>query len=170
MCGDNWFSLDFLGLGRGSPPRVWGQLALGCCDRYRIRFTPTCVGTTRVLPHKQTTVGGSPPRVWGQHAARPLANCGSRFTPTCVGTTAFRPCLMTIVAVHPHVCGDNGFPPSTVIGYLGSPPRVWGQLDQLLLSILNDRFTPTCVGTTQRFVIAIFGVAVHPHVCGDNCA
>ena len=83
------------------------NLGSGSHNREYFRFTPTCVGTTRLVrnpqfhrkvhPHVRgdnykgaTCCGvwlGSPPRAWGQPryvcCLRPIL----RFTPTCVGTT-----------------------------------------------------------------------------------
>ncbi len=50
----------------------------------------------------------------------------------------------------------------------GSPPRVWGQQELLVLHCSIWRFTPTCVGTTPYFRRIVSTGAVHPHVCGDN--
>ena len=152
------------------------------------RFTPTCVGTTRlelinlllqaVHPHvcgdnvavefPKFFENGSPPRVWGQLLQALLDRIISRFTPTCVGTTYEAFFTDGGEAVHPHVCGDNDT--HIVIQRLvgGSPPRVWGQQSSqpVLCSII--RFTPTCVGTTVKPCQPIRNCAVHPHVCGDN--
>ena len=134
----------------GSPPRAWGQRAMRSCltqqetvhphgrgdnhlslagRAYRLRFTPTGVGTTEPrgtsghIPLRFTPTGvgttsgskrttaedtGSPPRAWGQRIMPHHPRSISRFTPTGVGTT---------------------------VG------RLWG-------SPLVSRFTPTGVGTT----------------------
>ena len=83
--GDNYeFQLQRLQR-LGSPPRAWGQLTPADLPEKVVRFTPTCVGTTRlreglgpagkVHPHVRGdnasvwTDGffdpGSPPRAWG---------------------------------------------------------------------------------------------------------
>src|SRR5690606_39214054 len=111
----------------GSPPRAWGQHVRRIGRHRRLRFTPTCVGTTTftsaayakasVHPHVRgdNKVGkapeqeesGSPPRAWGQRQT-PLGEVvGLRFTPTCVGTTANENCAARRAPVHPHVRGDN---------------------------------------------------------------
>ena len=84
--GDNLVGRSNRGRTYGSPPRAWGQSALGIDDQIRVRFTPTGVGTigfrangtTRVAvhPHGRGDNGerhslvlarhGSPPRAWGQ--------------------------------------------------------------------------------------------------------
>ena len=44
-CGDNRSFSTYSASYTGSPPRVWGQLRLGCLSWSRSRFTPTRVGT-----------------------------------------------------------------------------------------------------------------------------
>ncbi len=153
----------------GSPPRAWGQL---------------CTSVAR------STARGSPPRAWGQS----LSDCDPagirRFTPTCVGTMPASARLGCRSPVHPHVRGDNRCVSRMHIGRSGSPPRAWGQLSSRTIvrprhSVhphvrgdnidacdamrLTSRFTPTCVGTTDRCQSARMRMhPVHPHVRGDN--
>ena len=188
MRGDNVCSIP---LGReicGSPPRAWGQLC-SCLDiGRRLRFTPTCVGTTRayspkysiaaVHPHvRGDNMGtvepsregcGSPPRAWGQlnEYADIAAFC--RFTPTCVGTTHMAWQNSLLKTVHPHVRGDNYKWASKKGKWYGSPPRAWGQRALLTSRGRAGRFTPTCVGTTCAPLYRWIYATVHPHVRGDN--
>ncbi len=169
VCGDNQRIIERSFQHSGSPPRVWGQLTATWLLNDAFRFTPTCVGTTRssTLVHRPETVhphvcgdnsrqnkqrrenGGSPPRVWGQPNETADIDVLLRFTPTCVGTTSTPPHRSLPGSVHPHVCGDNANERHTVYAMLGSPPRVWGQLQRLT-------------------VVRVPVLAVHPHVCGDN--
>ena len=132
----------------GSPPRAWGRLGERGFGVLMLRFTPTCVGTTRkrgrtrplrsVHPHvrgddaatvsESTAVVGSPPRAWGRPESQREHVWRWRFTPTCVGTT----------------------------GNVGGPAGK------------SHRFTPTCVGTTCSKRWTSDGISVHPHVRGDD--
>ena len=130
----------------------------------RLRFTPTCVGKSRL-----------PPAIRQRR----------RFTPTCVGKSTLpapnRGCSDT---VHPHVCGEIALDrvrPSVS----GSPPRVWGNRRLAAASAALRRFTPTCVGKSpvesstslaigspprvwgNRPAMAERQRSVHPHVCGE---
>ena len=87
VCGDNLVECRMCQVPVGSPPRVWGQRAGYQWGSRNRRFTPTCVGTTIAVPHRDpsaavhphvcgdnialssvmTVMTGSPPRVWGQH-------------------------------------------------------------------------------------------------------
>ena len=48
MCEDDTLRINASGLSIGSPPRVWGRPAKGASLAVSARFTPTCVGTTRI--------------------------------------------------------------------------------------------------------------------------
>src|SRR5690625_2538561 len=50
----------------------------------------------------------------------------------------------------------------------GTPPRAWGQRTQQWLERMEERYTPTCVGTTSGSCPHQCRGAVHPHVRGDN--
>jgi hypothetical protein len=91
---------------------------------------------------------GSPPRAWGRRIC--TRSCGSmpRFTPTCVGTTACRGLWLALVAVHPHVRGDDWAGVTYYLFTGGSPPRAWGRRRR-----------------RQRLA---WRVSVHPHVRGDD--
>ena len=173
----------------GSPPRAWGQLNCVRVASAWNRFTPTCVGTTRmralsvagttVHPHVrgdnvtllwcQRPPYGSPPRAWGQ-LVQTRHDASDR-------------------AVHPHVRGDNRDRAVVVCKRDGSPPRAWGQRCGPLRSSRSNtvhphvrgdnewwcldccsasRFTPTCVGTTDDEPTNDKDISVHPHVRGDN--
>ena len=172
---------------RGSPPRAWGLLHTQDYVDSPLRFTPTCVGTTREAEHISK---GSPvhPHVRGDY--NPSIRCkfpslGS--PPTCVGTTWGCSITWSAISVHPHVRGDYCGISSPRASALGSPPRAWGLRRQSTAPAPSARFTPTCVGTTpipikgygaSRFTPTCVGTTrsplacpppspVHPHVRGD---
>ena len=169
MRGDDKSEKPAARKGDGSPPRAWGRLPKLLPCVLRMRFTPTCVGTTHgrivgapertVHPHVRgddgielifaVAVAGSPPRAWGRRSMSDVQYGISRFTPTCVGTTPMSSSLTCNCTVHPHVRGDDFGPRSPDPGHGGSPPRAWGRLRAMASTLLNERFTPTCVGTTS---------------------
>ena len=174
----------------GSPPRVWGRLLLTTCNGVSMRFTPTRVGTTRILriefapnpvhPHAcgddlSTRMTcpcetGSPPRVWGRHAEYITLIERRRFTPTRVGTTPHPVRTRTARPVHPHACGDDSSALPVFPVWAGSPPRVWGRPSGRVITPALCRFTPTRVGTTSEGVATGPIFTVHPHACGDDSA
>ena len=90
----------------GSPPRTWGRYGSIGRKKEKKRFTPTHVGTMRVVglapvsvtvhPHARGDDSsrcvshkkrvGSPPRTWGRYQPPILDDSDHRFTPTHVGT------------------------------------------------------------------------------------
>ncbi len=187
-CGENLNVLRMQAVKRGSPPRVWGKLAIASGNVPLSRFTPTRVGKTStrrevirpatVHPHacgeNCCAVGllreycGSPPRVWGKLApSRPYVAV-VRFTPTRVGKTKSWPRRDFLRTVHPHACGENSAIKSITADGYGSPPRVWGKRYSGLAGNPAARFTPTRVGKTPGVDWQPARRAVHPHACGEN--
>ena len=61
--GDNYNQIKLEYLDRGSPPRAWGQRkSIQSWPPWRIRFTPTGVGTTTSSHIRSPSYFGSPPR------------------------------------------------------------------------------------------------------------
>ncbi len=145
--GDNGTLHHLPGHQYGSPPRAWGQWR-------------ACAGPCRFPVH---------PHVRGDNTrTRSCLRVGRRFTPTCVGTISRSPPAVSTPTVHPHVRGDNSQRRESFEGGGGSPPRAWGQLRLRPGRALNERFTPTCVGTMPAIAGRDRTRAVHPHVRGDN--
>ena len=153
----------------GSPPRAWGRPPSRCPSYGSGRFTPTCVGKTLtpgphwqpllVHPHvrgedsgrvwKKSRDYGSPPRSWGRRLWGAKIGLIFRFTPTCVGKTLCRWPFSILVAVHPHVRGEDSGRVWKKSRDYGSPPRAWGRLMRRIAKVTPMRFTPTCVGKTR---------------------
>ncbi len=55
-----------------------------------MRFTPTCVGNTKIPLTILETDFGSPPHAWGILLMIPEGHSDERFTPTCVGNTCWQ--------------------------------------------------------------------------------
>ncbi len=111
---------------------------------------------------------GSPPPAWGRQCQHGEHNHHERFTPTCVGTTWARDIHSRIAAVHPHLRGDNNGSACGPLCSCGSPPHPWGQRVGQARRDVQQRFTPTHVGTTRRALPACTVATVHPHPCGDD--
>ena len=69
---------------------------------------------------------------------------------------------------HPHVCGEDDPPPTTIYTGMGTPPRVWGRRGEDVDPTLQDGNTPTCVGKTLRLGGRCHRLEEHPHVCGED--
>ena len=187
-CGEDAMRLLHVCLGRGSPPRVWGRLAGATRSVRRWRFTPTGVGKTaaKTITMRLTSVHphgcgedllralqklqpiGSPPRVWGRLDAPYRPRPARWFTPTGVGKTGFRRATGGRPQVHPHGCGEDSCRRWRHAILLGSPPRVWGRLQDREDGGDCDRFTPTGVGKTMTGSGVATTPKVHPHGCGED--
>ncbi len=187
MCGEYGAHLTLEIKNYGSPPRVWGILPNIAQRIDNLRFTPTCVGNTRLMVCRSTPAAvhphvcgeysadgmpfhasrGSPPRVWGIHWPTSVDCRPARFTPTCVGNTMAVRSMSRRTPVHPHVCGEYRVAARMAVSRCGSPPRVWGipHVPADLRPI--PRFTPTCVGNTCHHHRQCRPRPVHPHVCGE---
>ena len=166
-CGERVGELPLDPADNGSPPRLWGALAV--CGRAGVerRFTPTPVGSAHeaqlvtsevaVHPHAcgerqpgQPFGGpefGSPPRLWGALHQHNCQTDQHRFTPTPVGSAAWRHVSSSSSAVHPHACGERDNFGGAVDDADGSPPRLWGAQRGDFPDGYNIRFTPTPVGS-----------------------
>ncbi len=170
-------------------PHVCGETSTSSPPmRPTARFTPTCVGKragsrragTAVAVHPHVCgetwvcmVGrcghpGSPPRVWGNGGGKRCESTGERFTPTCVGKRPSDLFFLDCEAVHPHVCGETSNALALILGFYGSPPRVWG-----------NGCTRGGPGTPCGSPPRVWGngagalhigpdTPVHPHVCGET--
>ena len=50
----------------------------------------------------------------------------------------------------------------------GSPPRLWGALNDVSRSMTHQRFTPTPVGSAAGASMPTRRGSVHPHACGER--
>jgi len=90
-----------------------------------------------------------------------------RFIPTCMGNSRGPRSRRLLRAVHPHVHGELGIPPSIRSGGLGSSPRAWGTQQRPRLDRRPARFIPTCMGNSCQSQIYFKHLTVHPHVHGE---
>ncbi len=154
----------------GTPPRVWGRVNLMNNPPSFGGDTPTCVGKSIMKRNLITNRGGhphvcgeetvtlpsshvpqgTPPRVWGRGRQNKQRSLQARDTPTCVGKRPAKQTAKPTSKGHPHVCGEEKWPPSQNQGLLGTPPRVWGRATTILWKTKLYRDTPTCVGKSKR--------------------
>ena len=134
--------------GKGSSPRVWGQVYFASAARYINGIIPTRMGTRNVLPlllslcrdHPHAYGDkfnyllysvehlGSSPRVWGQVQTNGGYTQLWRIIPTRMGTRKIFPRSSYNNRDHPHAYGDKCFHSLNFHFVPGSSPRVWGQV------------------------------------------
>ena len=162
-------------IGKGSSPRVWGQVAVFICPVSFSGIIPTRVGTSShngsigrsskdhphacgdkpILTEKNTRLAGSSPRVWGQANWSDQRLREIRIIPTRVGTRLTASATTSADKDHPHACGDKIVDINAEVFQLGSSPRVWGQGYGLREGSHLQRIIPTRVGTSASLHLAI---------------
>ena len=91
----------------------------------------------------------------------------ARITPTYVGSTTISDAYESMSQDHPHVCGQYYLYAPSLIHLIGSPPRMWVVLNQILGLLQFSRITPTYVGSTVSATLSRIPLKDHPHVCGQ---
>ena len=140
-------------------------LRYGICRRPAVH--PHACGEYSRTTRLRTCFGGSSPRLWGIRDTQYHLSGVHRFIPTPVGNTLLAGYPRCPGLVHPHACGEY------LINFIynnqddGSSPRLWGILNDLLMSVLSDRFIPTPVGNTLALSEMASRQSVHPHACGE---
>ena len=167
-CGDKFQLSAMTAIGKGSSPRVWGQVAVFICPVSFSGIIPTRVGTSShngsigrsskdhphacgdkpILTEKNTRLAGSSPRVWGQANWSDQRLREIRIIPTRVGTRLTASATTSADKDHPHACGDKIVDINAEVFQLGSSPRVWGQGYGLREGSHLQRIIPTRVGTS----------------------
>src|SRR5471032_1278979 len=69
---------------------------------------------------------------------------------------------------HPHVRGEDFAQKVAPVPAIETPPRAWGRLDRVDISLACRRNTPTCVGKTYIDREDISEFRKHPHVRGED--
>ena len=192
----------------GSPPRAWGRQTNPVYPHTHWKVHPHVRGEDTVLPETGPGNVGSPPRAWGRPVTDFDTRRITRFTPTCVGKTPGPRRNLRQRSVHPHVRGEDRGRNAPVSGEkvhphvrgedpveernsrppVGSPPRAWGRLQEGEDAQGGFRFTPTCVGKTNKSRLSAHALegspprawgrpglqrarskaSVHPHVRGED--
>ncbi len=111
---------------------------------------------------------GSSPRVWGQVKVTTRTVQVEGIIPTRVGTRYAISPFANNALDHPHACGDKESGEISEVGYIGSSPRVWGQVPAIIIIEAFQRIIPTRVGTRTTYVTAAILKQDHPHACGDK--
>ena len=133
--------------GCGSPPRLWGTLAVVAVQVHGARITPTPVGNAWNRFRR-------PPRC----SDHPHA-CGER--------SALRRAAQDEHGSPPRLWGTH-WQLLSRSGLIGSPPRLWGTLMVNHGLLEAHRITPTPVGNAVLFCALLLICSDHPHACGER--
>ncbi len=147
-CGEKSFYKSKIESLRGSPPRMRGEDRKTMIFLSLVRITPAHAGrrTWRMEKgvatwdhpracgekdqkhHLHYSRRGSPPRMRGEVACGFLVSCFSGITPAHAGRSVRIMPLKTRQRDHPRACGEKCSGCGCRAGYLGSPPRMRGEV------------------------------------------
>ena len=187
-CGDKCDWMAFFISSCGSPPRMRGQDTWVSMDCHTPRITPADAGTRALMREglnemKDHPRGcgdknyfsinfywfiGSPPRMRGQVIPPGLSLSRCWITPADAGTSCHNQATVTFLGDHPRGCGDKKKKDWFVPVFLGSPPRMRGQVHGFCPRLQVTRITPADAGTSITAPIKDAGVQDHPRGCGDK--
>ena len=170
MCGEKSYTVAFVILYAGSPPRVRGKVMAFSSSDSAFRITPACAGKRalcfRTLSHMRDhprVCGekrsgkwprhrwqGSPPRMRGKEllVVPPAGNFG--ITPAYAGKSSLQTCGKPRNGDHPRVCGEKSSSPGMSSTRGGSPPRMRGKDVKQAVKLMMDRITPAYAGKSKR--------------------
>ena len=75
---------------------------------------------------------------------------------------------MPIPRDHPHAYGDKLVSYTKLRGFIGSSPRVWGQVSPAIPARNVKRIIPTRMGTSVSYGDILGFTEDHPHAYGDK--
>src|SRR5436190_1373841 len=101
---------------------------------------PHACGEREPLQLDNDSEPGSSPRVWGTVHTGAFQQGAGRFIPTRVGNGASSTRALSSSTVHPHACGERGWPLVNAASGIGSSPRVWGTAEEGRMGNADQRF------------------------------
>ena len=158
--------LDYNGV-PGSSPRVRGTRRHRRHRRHCTRFIPACTGNSTSVSLISGTTSGSSPRVRGTPCATAAWAAPARFIPACTGNSITFGRDFSASSVHPRVYGELNPIFTKGCNFSGSSPRVRGTPPGRREPYSAQRFIPACTGNSERHVLVIDGITVHPRVYGE---
>ena len=186
MCGEKIRAVSATTASVGSPPRVRGKVSPVRISHRHNRITPACAGK-RTWPSPAAQPLWDHPRVCGEkpvsvppmyqlpgspcgEKGRPTAAsaCPSGITPACAGKSAGVDDRCRLRQDHPRVCGEKSPLAFAISASMGSPPRVRGKEDFLLLRKQDGGITPACAGKSSWAFRRRCQSKDHPRVCGEK--
>ena len=172
----------------GSPPRVRGKDSfrdrcdadmgitpagagkrIGCwLDALGMRDHPRGCGEKPQRGRPQEDEGGSPPRVRGKAPARARSSAALRITPAGAGKRPASPKSARTSGDHPRGCGEKSGLKDIMDRYTGSPPRVRGKGDSVIVGGHGSRITPAGAGKSPVSGHVRIDRRDHPRGCGEK--
>ena len=85
-----------------------------------------------------------------------------------MGTSEYAIIQYFTVKDHPHAYGDKANWITATLMFIGSSPRVWGQVCKTSAKLNEVRIIPTRMGTSLRGDGWVLERKDHPHAYGDK--
>ncbi len=104
----------------------------------------------------------------GTEAPRRQKTSSRRFIPAYAGNRHGNACQLTLIPVHPRVCGEQCVHASQHGSQTGSSPRMRGTVFACNNKVHMYRFIPAYAGNSARHRKCCSGFPVHPRVCGEQ--
>ena len=111
---------------------------------------------------------GTSPRARGKPAITPSSTAHDRNIPACAGKTSQLSRLVSAMAEHPRVRGENAVHGEVDFRLYGTSPRARGKRIDLLSRGVEQRNIPACAGKTQTVPCKSPQHPEHPRVRGEN--
>ena len=167
VCGELLGARGIMRASAGSSPRVRGTPSSTATRPTTTAVHPRVCGELYRNGRLAATSLGSSPRVRGTHRGFGRRRRQERFIPACAGNSARGKTGVSMVAVHPRVCGElpSGRPSASMVA--GSSPRVRGTRHDGRMHGRRRRFIPACAGNSRRRLRCPVLRSVHPRVCGE---
>ena len=187
VCGEAPASRSAWMPGPGPSPRVRGSLSLPELHRRILGSIPACAGKP-TFSTSAVRIEGVHPRVCGEARCPSGTPCGrggpsprvrgsrhfhaydsrrSGSIPACAGKPACPRGPRRGNRVHPRVCGEAAFNPTTDLYDPGPSPRVRGSLGERNDGETRTGSIPACAGKPLHHLPARPSQGVHPRVCGE---
>ena len=115
-----------------------------------------------------TAIYGSPPRMRGQASPFQQGDSLHGITPADAGTRALMREGLNEMKDHPRGCGDKNYFSINFYWFIGSPPRMRGQVIPPGLSLSRCWITPADAGTSCHNQATVTFLGDHPRGCGDK--
>ena len=129
---------------------------------------PRVCGEHRENSQHHASLTGSSPRMRGTSRYAAIELSHTRFIPAYAGNILLFMAKVTILAVHPRVCGEHNLQPLCLCQNDGSSPRMRGTLSSRRYSVYRVRFIPAYAGNISSNLETLSIYAVHPRVCGEH--
>ena len=188
VCGEKRYSIQRIGKGTGSPPRMRGKVSQRELKADRDRITPAYAGKRfisasntlysrdhpRVCGEKRNQKGrssassGSPPRMRGKVGCAGLHHLIHGITPAYAGKSLKKLRKKYNIRDHPRVCGEKYFIAPILHLGAGSPPRMRGKDVGGHSFAMEAGITPAYAGKSITVVILFLAHGDHPRVCGEK--